>query len=59
MRQHKFAALFIVVALLSTLTLGVANAATLITVTGPSPVRGCTFGSGPGVTNYLNADVEP
>ena len=59
MRQHKFAALFIVVALLSTLTLSVANAAALVTVTGPSPVGNCTFGSGPGATNYLNAEVEP
>jgi hypothetical protein len=51
--------LLALVALLSTLTLSVASAATLSAVTGPSPLANCTFGTGPNATNYTNAEVEP
>src|SRR2546428_12933856 len=39
-------------------TTGSAFAASLVTVSGPSPYTGCSIAGQPG-TNYLNAEVEP
>src|SRR2546428_14174900 len=39
-------------------TTGSAFAASLVTVSGPSPYAGCSIAGQPG-TNYLNAEVEP
>lgn len=59
MQRRKLSAVFALVALLCSLTLSIANAATLTTVTGPSPEGSCAIGGGPGALNYTNAEVEP
>jgi len=55
--RYRFLTGTALAAIAAILVVGVAAAATVVTVSGPSPFASCTIG-GPG-TNYVNAEVEP
>src|SRR5258708_26355516 len=53
-----FTLLLVVLTIVATVGGGVARAASLVTVSGPSPYASCLNAGEPG-TNYVNAEVEP